>query len=176
MSGKLNSQIGSPWIFLTGTTDATKNIAIPTVGTFPLQVQLFTTDVSPVAITATQSTANAKFLVLSSNVWASQNLRVGDYIYLQGVIRKIITVWDSKLAIELDYAFPSAITAQNVYITQTVPYRHVKVEGAGAANTATVQGVVLKSGGFVEFNEPAGISPIFYNASGGDALKFIVSQ
>lgn len=175
MSGRLNSQIGRPWVFLTNVTDTLKNIAVPAKGTFPMQQQLLTT--AGGAITATQSAANAKHLVLSSANWASEKLQVGDCIYIQDVLRQVVTIWESKTLIELDYAFPATVTAVNVFVTQPIANRHVKVEAVGAANTATVNGVALPNGESVEFHEPAGIAPIYYDADGAtEQLKFTVSQ
>lgn len=175
MSGRLNSQIGKPWIFSTGDVDPMNGGTIPTVGTFPAAVALV--DSAAASITATQSASNAKHLVLSSTDYDPEDVNVGDWVYIQGSLREIITVWDTKKCIEIKSAFPSTVTAVNLFIVQDVPNRRIKVEAIGSADKAKVQGIALKANSFVEFNESPGIAPIFYSASGlNEKLKFTITQ
>lgn len=175
MSGRLNSQIGKPWIFSTGDVDPMNGGTIPTVGTFPAAVAL--EDSAAANITVTQSAANDRLLILSSTDYDPENVKVGDWVYIQEVLREIITVWGTKKCIEIKSAFPSTVTAVNLYIVQDVPNRRIEVEAIGSASTATVQGIALKANTSIEFNEPPGIAPIFYSADGvNEKLKFTITQ
>lgn len=175
MSGRLNSQIGKPWIFSTGDVDPMNGGTIPTVGTFPAAVALV--DSAAASITATQSASNAKHLVLSSTDYDPEDVNVGDWVYIQGYLREIVTVWGTNKTIEIKSAFPSTVTAVNLYIVQDVPNRRVRVDAIGTVDTAKVQGIALKAGTFLEFNEAPGVAPIFYSAgSANEKLKFTITQ
>jgi hypothetical protein len=170
MAGQLYRSGLETWSFLSGTTEGQHNVIVPNAGMFPKQSNLLTT--VGVQITATQTN---DILVLSSANWATKDLQEGDFLYINGTKREVLQIFPSKYAIRLKYVFGSAVTAQNVTVSKPSTYRYIKITAVGAADTATVDGVALKSGSSVLYDNNGGILPIVYSASGGsESLKFEV--
>lgn len=168
MAGQLYRSGQETWSFLSGTTEGQHNVVVPNAGMFPKQANLKTS--ADVQITATQT---GDVLVLSSADWATKDLQEGDYIYINGTKREVMYIFSSKYALRLRYAFPSTVTAQNVTVSKPSTYRHVKITAVGTVDTATVDGVALKAGSFVQYDNNGGILPIVYSASSAnESLKF----
>jgi len=170
MAGQLYRSGLETWSFLSGTTEALHNVVVPNIGMFPKQSNLLTT--GAVQITATQT---GDVLVLSSADWVTKDLQELDWLYINGTKREVLQIFPSKYAIRLKYAFGSAVTAQNVTVSKPSTYRYVKITAVGTADTATVDGIALKSGSSVTYTNNGGILPISYSANGAnESLKFEV--
>lgn len=168
MAGQLYRSGLETWSFLSGTTEIQHNVVVPNAGMFPKQANLKTS--ADVQITATQT---GDVLVFSSADWATKDLQEGDYIYINGNKREVLQIFPSKYAVRLRYAFNTTVTNQNVTVSKPSTYRYVKITAVGAADTATVDGVALKSGSSVTYANNGGILPIVYSAAGAsESLKF----
>lgn len=147
------------------------NSVVPNVSIFPFPSPLLDNDGDQV--TATQDSNG--FLVLNTGDWYLTDLKIDDWLYIQGEKRRIYWVFPSLQAIQVEYPFSVTISNEPVYISYGNQNRHIKITAVGSADTATVDNVPLKSGSFVEYNNNGGILPITYSASGAnEQLKFEV--
>lgn len=156
-------------VLLNNTIEVQHNSVVPTASIFPFPVPLL--DANGDQVTATQDSNG--FLVLNTGDWYLTNLKIDDWLYIQGEKRRVYWVFPSLQAIQVEYPFSVTISNEPVYISYGNQNRHIKITAIGSADTATVDNVPLKSGSFVEYNNNGGILPITYSASGAnEQLKF----
>lgn len=156
---------------INNTIEVQHNSVVPNASIFPFPVPLLDNDGDQV--TATQDSNG--YLVLNTGDWYLTDLKIDDWLYIQGEKRRVYWVFPSLQAIQVEYPFSVTISNEPVYISYGNQNRHIKITAVGSADTATVDNVPLKSGSFVEYNNNGGILPITYSASGAnEQLKFEV--
>ena len=140
------------WTFLTGNsagnvTDTYHNVAVKNKDTIPFSVQATTNEAVPNGITMTSNAVVTTILNLSSPLWDADMIQVGMYVYCQDLKRKITKV-HSQDAIEIDYAFPSTVTAQPLLLAKSGTIRFIRIEAQGAVDTGKLDGVAFKAASF----------------------------
>lgn len=137
-----------------------------TVGCFPAGVAktgTFTTDNS-------SATAKNGKIVLGTGTQFTTELNVGDFLYNAGKIRRIEAIMsDTKL--ELEYAFPTSLSGQNVVAAPGKHYKMITVKSTGTADA------VLQEQGFQAAQTiVTGGTPLSYDVSGANAAIEITAS
>lgn len=166
-----------PARYVTGANDPFTGVAFPTKGTWPQAIQLKTNVAVPVAITASNISGDSSntWLALSSSNYLSKFLRVGVYVYIQDVLSKVVGVNPDGSAIQLEKAFPSAVSAVNVYVAKNMGAKRIQAISSGTAS-ASLNGFPFPVGEVAVFEGNLGVEAIFYDASATNAkITFDIS-
>jgi hypothetical protein len=166
----------TPIAYVTGQTlPFTSATAMPKTGTMPAAVQLKTS--AAVAITASTITGNTDntWLALSSTDYDKNKFRVGTWLYMQGLVVRIINITNDGSTIQIATAMPSSVSGTNVYYV-TTKYKSVRAISSGSA-PAILQGVPFKNGLISDSVGTIGVAPISYDASASNAeITFYVTE
>lgn len=169
---------GRPFRRVTGVADPFTGVTFPKIGTWPANVQLFTLDPSPVAITATNAVGDATntWIALSSGNYSKNLLRVGTYLYLQKLVNKVIGISPDGTTILLEKAYLSAITATNVFVTKNMGAKRIQATSNGSA-AAILLGSTMPIGEVAVFDGRQGVEAIDYDASAtGAQISFDITE
>lgn len=169
---------GRPTRYVTGQPDPFTGDVFPVTGTFPFATQLMTLDASPVAVTATNADGDTTntWLTLSSSNFDTKFLRFGTYIYLQSLINKVIGVSSDGVTIQLEKAFPSAVTDADVYVVRQMGSKRVQATSNGTVD-AILQGWLFPVGEVSVFGGILGVEAISYDSSAdGAQISFDITE
>ena len=100
------------------------------------------------------------------------------YIYIpaQNLISKVVGISADPSVIQLDKAFPAALSTTPIYVVKQMGYKSVRAISTGTA-AAILQGVTFKPGEIADFESAGGVEAIAYNANGASAeITFELSE
>lgn len=119
--------------------------------------------------TGTISHENATTLVIGVGTLFMSELKVGQWIYANSVLRKI-TDLESNTRLQVNATFGGTLSGVALKTCESGAYRFVRIENVHASVAATVLGVSVPAGKHVEYKEAAGVEPLFYDGTSSTLL------
>ena len=112
-------------------------------------------------------TNNTKIVTGDADVDLTK-VRIGDYIYANSVLRKITEIDVDKKKMLVESTFGGDLTNADFKVCRGGVYRRVKIENTHASAASTVLGASVKAGKIVEYYEPGGLDPLFFDATSSE--------
>lgn len=122
-----------------------------------------------VTMTGLISHVNSTKLVTGVGTLFLKELKVGAYIYANGVLRKI-TYIESDTRLTVESTFGTDLNSVALKVCESAIYRRIRIENVHASAAASVLGQALPAGKHVEYYEPAGLEPLFYDGTSSTLL------
>lgn len=119
--------------------------------------------------TGTISHADTSLLVIGTGTLFTSKLKVGQWIYANSVLRKITSI-ESDTRLLVDATFGATLTDVLLKTCESAVYRKIRIENVHASVASTVMGQSVPAGKAVDFYEPAGLEPLFYDGTSSTLL------
>lgn len=119
--------------------------------------------------TGTISHDDTTTLVRGDGTLFLSELKEGMWIFANSVLRKITHI-ESDTRLRVTSTFGTTLTDEDLKTCESAAYRYVRIENVHASAAATVLGQSVAAGKHVEFREPAGVEPLYYDGTSSTLL------